>query len=300
MIQLRIRHFLHPVRSAKGLYGLGRKDFSKLRARQELSRLQRGRRDACWCGGRLDPFQARPSYGVCRACGGYVNQQPPLLEELRRLYSFRFYWHRLQDLKGHPEIESRSAVDRSDGRLDFWLSLVESAVLPGKRVVEIGCAHGVLLQELSDRGFSCVGVEVDSETASWTQKITGLPILAGMFPGVRVPECDLFLAFDVLEHSVSPEDFLLEAARLLPLGGMAIIQSPIEFRSLDPPFGAMYERTFDDAQHLFIFSRRGIELLAERTGFSVVAEHDWRVGHEIVVLRKEMQMPGPLRCGISG
>ena len=53
----------------------------------------------------------------------------------------------------------------------------------------------------------------------------------------------------------------------------------------------MHEKTFDDAQHLFVFSRKGIRLLAERVGLELLAERDWRVGHEIVILKKEGPSP---------
>lgn len=211
---------------------------------------------------------------------------PPLQEELARLYSFDFYWHTLQRFRGHPEIEERSLYDKSDGRIEYWLSVLDTCTPPGKRVLEIGCAHGVLLMELSKRGFQCTGVEVDEATAKWTAEKTGLPVKAGLFPGVSVPNCDLFLSFDVLEHSVSPESFLMEAARLLSQGGIAVIQTPIDFENLTPPFGPMFEKSFDDTQHLFVFSRRSIRMLAERVGLNFRSEHQWRPGHEIVVLEK--------------
>jgi 2-polyprenyl-3-methyl-5-hydroxy-6-metoxy-1,4-benzoquinol methylase len=209
-----------------------------------------------------------------------------LPEELNRLYSFDFYWHTLQKHRGHLEIEERSSCDKSDGRVEYWLSVLDTCTPPGNRVLEVGCAHGVLLQELAQRGFKCTGVEVDPVTATWTAEKTGLTIHAGVFPGIPAPDCDLFLSFDVLEHSISPEIFLREAARLLPPYGIAIIQTPIDFQDLVPPFGDMFEKSFDDAQHLFVFTRKSIRMLAKRAGLEFRSEHQWRPGHEIVVLEK--------------
>jgi SAM-dependent methyltransferase len=236
-------------------------------------------------------FKARPKYGICRECGCYVNRTPPLPEELKKLYSFDFYWHTLQKFRGHPKIEERTSNDKSDGRVEYWLSLLNTCTPPGKRVLEVGCAHGILLKELSERGFQCTGIEVDPVTAKWTAEKTGLPIHAGVFPGVRVPDCDLFLSFDVLEHAISPEAFLREAARLLPALGVAVIQTPIDFQDLDPPFGNMFEKSFDDAQHLFVFTRKSLRMLAERAGLTFRSEHQWRPGHEIVVLQKPAGEP---------
>ncbi len=286
MTVIRLRHFLHPVRSAKSLYSRVRAKSERLRAERALSRMRRGSRDSCWCGGSLIEFKSQPKYGICRECGCYVNRTPPLPEELSRLYSFDFYWHTLQKHRGHPEIEERTSYDKSDGRVEYWLSVLSTCDLPGKRVLEVGCAHGVLLRELAERGYQCAGIEVDPITAKWAAEKTGLPIHAGIFPGVRAPDCDLFLSLDVLEHSISPEGFLREAARLLSPHGIAIIQTPIDFQDRDPPFGDMFEKSFDDSQHLFVFSRKSIRMLAERVGLAFRSEYQLAPAQEIVVLEK--------------
>lgn len=285
---IRLRHFLHPLRTAGGLYRRAENVSARLNADRAISSMKRVRRDSCWCGGSLVEFALKPNYGICLECGSYVNRKPPSPQELSRLYAFDFYWHKLQRLRGHPIIEERTSNDLSDtdGRVDYWLSLIAKSDIPGNRVLEVGCAHGVLLKKLSERGFTCTGVEVDPATADWTQQKTGIHVISGIFPDVPAPECDLFLAFDVIEHSHSPEAFLARAAELLVPGGIAVIQTPIEFAPTDPPFGEMFEKCFDDAQHLFLFSRTGIDLLARRSGFELMSEQSWRVAHEIVVLRK--------------
>jgi len=285
-----LRHLIHPVRSARSLCRRIRTEAGNFRTERFLSKVRRGSQDFCWCGGKLAVFAEKVSFGMCEECGCYVNRTPPLQEELNRLYSFGFYWHTMQEFRGHPAIEDRTSLDHSDGRVRYWLSLLDRCQLPGNRVLEVGCAHAVLLQELSRRGFRCVGVEVDPKTAQWTRDKTGLPILSGVFPDVDVPECDLFLSFDVLEHSASPEAFLRRASQLLAPEGIAVIQTPIEFQELDPPFGDMFDKVFDDAQHLFIFSRDGIRLLSQRVGLTFLSEHQWRVAHEIVVLKKGVSL----------
>jgi len=283
---IRLRHVLHPIRSAKHLYQQVGTRTLRAQAERTLSGMQRGRQDTCWCGGRLDEFAQNPKYGQCKECQGYVNRFPPLPEDLGRLYSFGFYWNILQRHRGHPTIKERTEFDRSDGRLEYWLQVFERHAPARGTVLEVGCAHGVLLRELDRRGYKCIGVEVDKKTVSWTAEKTGLDIRRGVFPDMELPSCDVFLCFDVLEHSLDPVKFLRRATQILSPGGVAIIQSPIEYEKRNPPFAEMCEKTFDDSQHVFILSRKGIHLLAAMTGFEVVAEDSWRVGHEIAVLRK--------------
>jgi SAM-dependent methyltransferase len=205
---------------------------------------------------------------------------------MSRLYSFDLYWHTRQQLKQHPTIEHRSAYDRSDGRLDYWLGLIQRYAPSQGPAVEVGCAHGVLLAELRTRGYTCIGVEPDARTAEWTRQRTGLDIRSGFFPQVDLPTCDLFLAFDVIEHSPDPEAFMIGATKVTRRGGVAIVQTPIAGEGPDLPFGDMFEKVFDDVEHLYIFSEESLHRLAELAGFRLVTVDRWRLAHEILTLER--------------
>ena len=250
--------------------------------------LRRDDVDRCWCGGELDRFAFHESYSVCRSCGGYVNRRPPATEELARLYSLEFYWHGRVRTKGQPPIERRAAIDHSDGRVEYWLGLIERHAATARRGLEVGCGSGVLLAELKVRGYECLGIEPDEETAAWTRAQTGVDVRAGLFPFEGLPEFDLFLAFDVLEHARDPVGFLEGAAKALAPGGTAIIQTPIDRDStLTPPFGKGAKHAFDDVEHCYLFTDDGIRMLADRVGFVVrdLSERLW-VQHEICGLEK--------------
>jgi len=167
---IRLRHILHPIASAKSLYHRVSSFVYKRLAERQFRHIRRGQRDQCWCGGELLPFKWHRSYGVCAKCGCYVNCRPPLPEDLKLLYSFDLYWHDRQRLKGHPNIEARSMYDRSDGRVGYWLGLIEQYGPSYGTVIEVGCAHGVLIAELKVRGYECIGVEPDMRTAEWVKK----------------------------------------------------------------------------------------------------------------------------------
>lgn len=254
---------------------------------KQFRSFRRGQRDHCWCGGTLSQFKWHDSYGICEACQAYVNRKPLLPDQLAQLYAFDLYWHRRQQSKGHPTIEQRSAHDRSDGRVDYWLKLIAQHGPSAGRVIEVGCAHGVLLEELSARGYECIGVEPDDRTAAWVRTSHGIDVRPGLFPSIELPLCDLFLAFDVLEHSPDPLAFVRRIAALLHLGGVAILQTPIDRYDFRPPFGERFEAAFDDLEHLFLFTDQSIHRLAELSGLQVVSlsERLW-LHHEICILKK--------------
>jgi len=144
----------------------------------------------------------------------------------------------------------------------------------------------VLLTELQARGYSCTGVEISDDVAVWMRDSTGLDIRSGFFPGVELPKCDLFLAFDVLEHSPCPVEFLKNAAAHLSANGVAIIQTAIDRYDYQPPFGVRFDM-FDDLEHLFLFTDQAIRALAKEADLEIVSLNEslW-LGGEACILRK--------------
>lgn len=286
-----IRLLRHPARTASLVHSRATAPLHRRRTRSQVQALCRDHVERCWCGGELGSFSWHPSYGVCTSCGGYVNRRPPAAEALSELYSLEFYWHGRVRTKGQPPIERRAGIDRSDGRVDYWVSLIERFAPEAKQVLEVGCGSGVLLAELAGRGYSCVGVEPDERTAAWTQEQTGVEIRSGLFPFEGLPQSDLFLAFDVLEHARDPQAFVQGAADALRPGGVAIIQTPIDrYADLQPPFGNRSRDAFDDVEHCFLFTDDGMRRLAESTGLEVrsLDERLW-LHHEICVFVKPLE-----------
>jgi len=206
---------------------------------------------------------------------------------MERLYTFDRYWHKRMKCLGYPTIEDRTSTDLNDGRTSHWLELVQQYGPSSGQVAEVGCAHGVLLAELARRGYRCTGNEPDEVTASWTREKVGLDIRSGFFPEVALPECDLFIAFDVLEHSIDPKSFMIGASKLLKPGGVAVIQTPIDRYDYEPPFGETFEAAFNDIEHLYILTDESMEKLAECSGLEIIdAKGRLWLHHEICIFQK--------------
>ena len=122
---------------------------------------------------------------------------------------------------------------------------------------------------------------------NWIQKNMNVYVRTGLFPDVELPNCDIFLAFDVLEHSSNPDGFMREVTRLLNPGGIAIIQTPVDRYGYNPPFGDQFNKAFLDYEHLFLFTNRAMTLLAERSGLKVISlDESWALLHEINIFMK--------------
>jgi len=245
-------------------------------------------REKCWCGSTLSRYPLQKNYGQCRSCGTFVLMDAPDPKVYKKLYSLDNYWRfRQKEIKGHPTIEERTLNDLNDGRLKFWIEIVHRFAKEPGMAIEVGCGHGVLLDQLNSEGWRTTGVEIDEETARWVRKATGLDIRVGVFPDVLLPPCDLFLAMDVIEHTYEPLSFAMKIEELLTSKGIGIIQTPLYDGIQDPPFANRFSDVFDDIEHLFAFTRKSIAQLFEEVGLTILSnELAWQPCHEILIVSK--------------
>lgn len=273
-----LRHLLHPLRSIRAAYQGGKTAYYKRASERAIAKLPREKITRCWCGGSLAQLLAHPRYGACAECGCYVNLYPPTADSLKEFYSLDNYWRLRQRFHGIPPIEKRAELYWSDGRVKYWLHLIKQYGPGSGNVIEIGCAPGILLSELTRRGYKCIGVEPDASVAAWIRRNAGVEVVEGLFPRLKLPSCDLLLAFDVAEHSPDPVGFWKEIARLLEPGGVAIVQTPIEYSDYAQPFKTRPE-FFDGQEHLYLYTDKSVRKLIQLAGLDLVTMGDAMGGY---------------------
>ncbi|MBP7141030.1 MAG: methyltransferase domain-containing protein [Opitutaceae bacterium] len=246
----------------------------------------------CWCGGRSSgPSPCSDDYFVCERCGTHVARKRLRTAHVADFYSMDRYWHSRQQQKAHPTLNERREIFARDGRVALWLGAIERHARKDapRSVVEIGCAEGSLLCSLREKGWQTTGVEPDPATASAVHEATGLDVVGGIWPGAKVPECDLFVACDVLEHALDPVEFLKSAAGVLRPQGTLFLQLPLVIPG-EADFGHITPKVYDPWEHSFIFTRHSIEFLLAVTGFEVISnDQAWIRAHEFVVARKQLR-----------
>lgn len=161
-----------------------------------------------------------------------------------------------------------------DRLLQRWRARVAEAWVPaGARLLDVGCADGVLLRRLSARLRSGLGVDPDAEP-----RVEGdIEIVRGRFPGEPrlLPaafDCVTLLA--VLEHVADPDALARECHRVLAPAGRVVLTVPhpavdrildvlLRLRLADG-MEAEQHHGFDSSTTAGVFARAGFRTLEDR------------------------------------
>ena len=124
--------------------------------------------------------------------------------------------------------------------------------------LEIGCSLGDFLNVVHHAGWNAVGIEISEAAASYARDKWNLDVRTGTVESV-VPELepesfDVIWAANLLEHVVSPSEFLTDVEKLLRPGGV-VIASTLNFDSWAFQFsGGEWEYLHSAREHRFVFS----------------------------------------------
>lgn len=100
------------------------------------------------------------------------------------------------------------------------------------RLLDVGCAGGVFLDESRKRGFIVDGIELNASMAQHARDAYGIEPIRSRIEEIEDtrwgPEFDVITFLDVLEHLPAPRGALSKAARWLKPDGCLLIRGPLK------------------------------------------------------------------------
>lgn len=220
----------------------------------------------CGCVGERMLLKERPDLQLCRcrSCG-LVHQSKMLSAgDIATLYGDDYYdsW-RLDD---NQDQVWKIKVKTYCAYLDF-LSRYLPEPLSSPRLLDIGCAHGFMLEAARQRGWQSSGVEISPAAAVARQR--GFVVYDRPIEDLNIPDAtfDVITAIDVLEHIPDVKGFVAELYRILKHDGVLLI--------VTPDVGTWVAKIMRDmwphykTEHLFYFTNRSLSLLLRRKAFRV-------------------------------
>ena len=201
------------------------------------------------------------SWYECSQCGLLFLSPQPDEEEIQQYYPDEYipFQTAIQD--------ERSWLRRTDRRYGLYKRCRAIQRLTSKpgRILDVGCATGIFLDGMQQRGWEANGVEPSSFAAEYARRRFGLEVHLGYLEDARFPDgyFDVITFWDVIEHVPSPMLMLAEVERILKPGGWLVLSLPNP-GAWDRRWFNEYWAGWDIPRHFHLFSIQVLQRYLER------------------------------------
>jgi len=191
----------------------------------------------------------------------------------------RTIWHdAIADNDMYSTDAYRESVGETVTRQEFFrkhdieildkLNYTGTEVYRDKLFMDIGCGGGGYADYIRNVARKVVLVEPNKNFAEQLRN-DGYEVFAYCDKALAKYEgkIELITSYDVIEHVDDPQGFLHSIYRLLASGGGAYIGTPTEYPVLRGLLGNEFDSFVFSTQHPWVFSRRSLEIMAEKCGF---------------------------------
>jgi len=129
----------------------------------------------------------------------------------------------------------------------------------GKTILDIGCGTGYFLNDMKDKGFQTLGIEINEQARDFGKQHFGLNILPPekLLSGKINQKFNVITLWHVLEHLYQPGLYLQRISELLDSKGVLILALPNP-DSFDAQFYQKYWAGFDVPRHIWHFTPQTI------------------------------------------
>ena len=226
-------------------------------------------------------------YGVvkCRVCGLVYLSPRPKKDAIAAIYDEQYY---KDPAVGYPDY-LKTFYDYRDVFMQIFDERVEavSQLKDRGRILEVGCAHGFLLDHFRKSGWDTCGVELSKASARYAKNVLELNVQNVPLSQADLPDnfFDVILMLDVIEHFSDHKAAFDVVRRALKPDGVIVAQVPYELSHWEKVLCAIANGqkpgTIEpDAvpAHLCFFTPRTLRLMLEKHGLEMIKRDSGNYG----------------------
>lgn len=221
------------------------------------------------CGSKKHSFVHRQSNGwEIRECGTCHLVQ--ILPKPSRSDVARLYEHDWEHFS--PYVSQTSAHREYFKKLLRFIIHATDGETHGRRLLDVGCATGLLLEEAKSIGMTVVGIDISADAVSYCRS-KGQAVINTTLPEFskeKIPAFDIITACEVIEHEYDPIMMIKSAYYLLKPSGIFVVTTP--------NFNTFYRKLFggrwvgyQHPEHLWFYTPQTISDAFSRAGFTNVS-----------------------------
>jgi len=168
-----------------------------------------------------------------------------------------------------------------------------------RKLFEVGCGPGLLLDAARYCGWEALGLDPSSEAVEWGRTHLGVEIQKGELLGTPpIRDADLSIASEVIEHVADPLPFLKSIAESLNPNGALVLTTPnAESRAIE----RMGNRWvyLDVGYHLILHSAESLRLVLAAAGFHAIHTETFEGDERLLVVASKRAIPEDLLAATS-
>lgn len=212
---------------------------------------------------------------ICKGCGLVYTQQNRITD-IKHFYGKEYRGRVSKPPLRHVIRHGRNALTRYE-KLKPYL-------LPEQKILDIGSGNGEFVYLLAYLGYKAKGIEPHEGLATYSKTQFDLDIEISFFEDFAqscTETFDVVTLFHVLEHKENPAKTLSLIHHLLKPEGLCVIEVPdISSHSIAP-------RNIFHIEHIFNFNKTTLDLLGQKTGFTLINTFYSKVEGNITVILKK-------------
>lgn len=257
----------------------------------------------------------------CPDCGLTWLKNQPLVEDIPRLYE-SYHTHERVQASGYEfsrvvrlGIPARDFGYKPKQSYSYFGALIASWIGPVReraaqtvmwlkaiddgKLLDVGCGAGGQLYHLQEMGWRVSGTEPDPKAVTVARELLGTDyVYEGSLEdaGFNENTFDAVISNHVLEHLSDPLETLKECHRVMKPGAQITFATP-HIESLGSHYFKEYWRGLEIPRHLFLFTTKSLEEMAQRAGFKNIrvltptwlAPFIWQASY---ILKTQNSLPG--------
>ena len=210
-------------------------------------------------------------YLRCLSCSAVYQHPQPTREQLQQVYSKEYYVKSEWSPQYVGYRDYLTSTDLQSARKLFApvTALGEGA---GRRLLDIGCATGNVLEVARQHGWNASGIEISPWAAARARE-RGFSVAER-----QLEECefepavfDAVTLFDVLEHFPDPAASLRTIHRILKPGGVFVLETPNVEGVAVRYFSRVNSIIVQPHAHLVLFSEKTLREALTKSGFVILS-----------------------------
>ncbi len=210
----------------------------------------------------------RARFVLCSHCSHVYQNPQPVFDDLKTRYQEEYFHY---ELENEANFFNLMRLGLEDIQFSRWEPLLREEGY----FLDIGCATGMLLSYMQERGWRVQGVEICEASAKYGMAQRHVPIFVGTLEEAPfAKETFSFVhASHLIEHLTDPVGFLVRVYALLKKGGHFVLVTPNRSGFQAKLLANRWRSCIPD--HLHLFSKDTLHRLVRNSGFRVLHIQTW-------------------------